>query len=280
MTTASFQAWLRDADRPTLVMGVLNVTPDSFSDGGKFADVERAVQHAREMVADGATMIDIGGESTRPGSSPVPEDEQIRRVVPVIQRLSDLPAILSIDTTRARVAAAALEAGASLINDISAGVDDSEMFPLAASRGVPIVLMHRQGSSKSMQDNPVYADVTTEVTDELLARSEQATAAGIASHNILWDVGIGFGKTLGHNLQLLRDHARIAAEGFPMLLGTSRKSFIGKLLNEPDPNQRLFGTAASIAWGVSHGAAILRVHDVKPMWQVVQTIRAIERAGE
>ena len=280
MCPESFERWLCDPNRPVLVMGVLNVTPDSFSDGGRFAARDAAVAHALDMVAAGAAMIDVGGESTRPGSQPVPEDEQIRRVAPVIEELSrrGVDVVVSIDTTRAAVAAAALDAGAELVNDISAGRDDAGMLPLVAARGVPIVLMHMRGTPATMQDNPTYDDVTRETIEFLGQRVAVAEGAGVASHRILVDPGIGFGKTMDHNLELLRRQSELGAVGRPVVIGTSRKGFIGRITNEPEPSRRLFGTAACVAWSVANGAAVVRVHDVGAMSQVVRMTEAI-RAG-
>ena len=280
MLPDAFEAWLRDPRRRTLVMGVLNVTPDSFSDGGRFAARDAAVAHALEIVEAGADLIDIGGESTRPGSRPVPPDEQVRRVVPVIEDVvrRAAPVTLSIDTTRAPVAQAALEAGAALVNDISAGRDDAGMLPLVARRGVPIVLMHMQGTPATMQDNPTYSDVTRETVDFLRERAAAAEGAGVAPHRILVDPGIGFGKTMAHNLELIRRQGELGALGRPVVIGTSRKGFIGRITNEPEPSRRLFGTAASVAWSVANGAAVVRVHDVRAMAQVVRMTEAI-RSG-
>jgi dihydropteroate synthase len=262
-------------------MGVLNVTPDSFSDGGEFNDVCSAVAHAREMVAAGADLIDVGGESTRPGSRPVAAIEQVARVVPVVRAVAELglPVTIAVDTTRAAVARAALDAGAHVINDISAGRDDDGMLPLAASWKVPIILMHMQGTPATMQVDPRYADVTKEVIRFLLARIDAAFAAGIDLADILVDPGIGFGKTPQHNLTLLRDLSKIAdATGRPLVLGTSRKGFIGRITGEDEPSRRLFGTAATVAWGIANQAAVLRVHDVRHMAQVARMIDAILNA--
>jgi dihydropteroate synthase len=277
MTAAEFDQWLFTPNRRPLVMGVLNVTPDSFSDGGRYASADAAVAHGLEMVADGASLIDIGGESTRPGSDPVDDEEQIRRVVPVIQRLiaDGIDAVLSIDTTRSAVAAAAVAAGAGLINDISAGMDDSGMFPLAAQQRVPIILMHMQGTPKTMQVSPTYDDVTAEVAGFLNERLIAAEIHGIEPERILLDPGIGFGKNQQHNLELLRRLMELTALGRPLVLGTSRKGFIGRITGEPEPSRRLFGTAATVGWTIANGASIVRVHDVKPMMQVVAMVRAI-----
>jgi dihydropteroate synthase len=257
-------------------MGVLNVTPDSFSDGGRFLDPQAACLHAKQMAGAGAAIIDIGGESTRPGADPVAPEEQIRRIVPVIAAIRpEIDALISVDTTSSRVAQAALDAGADLINDISAGTADPALLPLVAQRQVPIILMHMKGQPKTMQQEPHYDDVVAEVAGYLRIRILAAQDAGIAPHRILIDPGIGFGKTLEHNLALLRHLPTLAQLGQPILIGTSRKRFIGALTNQPDPAQRLFGTAATIAWSATNAAAIVRVHDVGEMKQVVDVIEAI-----
>jgi dihydropteroate synthase len=279
MTLADFDRWLRDPHRPPLVMGVLNVTPDSFSDGGRYADPDAAVAHAKSLFESGADLLDVGGESTRPGAARTPIDEQIRRVLPVIQTLrKDLGdhCLLSIDTTRAPVARAALDAGASIINDISAGLDDPDMLPLAAQRAAPIVLMHMQGTPATMQQNPTYRNVVEEVAAHLKERLAAARAAGVAEHRILLDPGIGFGKKVHHNIELLRHLSQFADIGHPLVLGTSRKGFLARISGETDPHDRLFSTAASVAWCVANQAALIRVHDVEPMSKVVRVIRAIQ----
>jgi dihydropteroate synthase len=283
MAPAEFDRWLCRPDRPPLLMGVVNVTPDSFSDGGQFFDPDLAVRHAQTLVAQGADLIDVGGESTRPGSQPTPAEEQIRRAVPVIRRLRECktnPPTVSIDTTRAAVAEAALDAGADLVNDISAGRDDPALLPLAARRGVPVILMHMQGTPATMQLNPSYQDVVAEVQAFLRERIAAARSVGIDADRVLVDPGIGFGKTVAHNLELLRRLAEFQALGRPVVLGTSRKGFIGKITGETDASSgRLFGTAASVAWGAANGAAVLRVHDVGAMAQVVRMVRAIQTGG-
>jgi dihydropteroate synthase len=279
MTPAEFDNWLHDPDRRPLVMGVLNVTPDSFSDGGRYADPSAGIAHGRAMLEAGADLLDVGGESTRPGSERTPPEEQIRRVRPVIEGLRrDLGhgCLLSIDTTRAAVARAALDAGAALINDIAAGTDDGDILPLTAERQCPIVLMHMQGQPATMQANPSYRNVVEEVAAHLRDRAAAATAAGVASHRILLDPGIGFGKDVNHNLELLRCLRELTSLGHPLVLGTSRKGFLGKIAGEPAPRDRLFATAASVAWCVANGAAVVRVHDVEPMTRVVRVIRAIQ----
>jgi dihydropteroate synthase len=277
MTPQEFDNWLTQpaATRRPLVMGVLNVTPDSFSDGGRFASEEAAVAYAQEMTAAGADLIDVGGESTRPGSQPVPAEEQIRRVVPVISRIASLPVTISIDTTRSQVAEAALDAGAALVNDISAARDDAAMLPLVARRRVPVVLMHMQGTPATMQDNPTYRDVMAEVIEHLRERLSAARSAGVDESKILLDPGIGFGKTMDHNLELIRRQRELVSLGRPVVIGVSRKGFIGRITGESEPSRRLFGTAAAVTWSVANGAAVVRVHDVGPMKQVVAMTRAI-----
>jgi dihydropteroate synthase len=276
MTSPTFATWLENPHREPLVMGILNVTPDSFSDGGRFADPAVAIAHAHQMVADGAALIDIGGESTRPGAARIPAEEQIRRIVPVLKGLSGLPAILSVDTTRADVATAALDGGANLINDISGGLDDPAMLPLAAERKVPIVLMHMRGQPAYMQQLVEYQDVVAEVRSHLARLRDGALAAGIHPSRIILDPGIGFAKRLVHNLTLLKHLAEINNLGHPLLLGTSRKSFMGKITGEDEPSHRLFSTAATVGWCIANGAAIVRVHDVAEMTRVVRMTRAIK----
>ncbi len=279
MTPPDFLAWLTALPRRPLVMGVLNATPDSFSDGGQFSDPAAAAARAERMAADGADLIDVGGESTRPGADPVSEADQIARVAPVIAAIRHLPVTVSIDTTRAAVAAAALEAGAAVVNDVSAGRDDSELLPLCARTGAPVVLMHRLGESKSMQVSPTYRDVVGEVRDFLLDQARTAEAMGVGADRILLDVGIGFGKTRDHNLALLRELGAFTALPYPHLVGVSRKRFLGEITGEPEAANRLFGTAAAVAWSVARGAAVVRVHDVRAMRQVVDTVQAIRAAG-
>jgi dihydropteroate synthase len=278
MTPKAFDLWLTDAHRPTLVMGVLNVTPDSFSDGGQHLVTAVAVDFAKQMIDEGADLIDIGGESTRPGSQRTPAEEQIRRIAPVIEAVAKLGTTISVDTTRTDVAAAALDAGASIVNDISAGTDEPAMAAFVAARRCPVILMHMQGEPGTMQANPTYTDVVGEVRDYLAERIGAFEAAGVARERILVDPGIGFGKTLEHNLALLANMDALSTLGRPIVMGTSRKGFIGKLLNQPIASERVFGTAATIAWSVANGAGIVRVHDVGPMKQVTQIISAILRS--
>lgn len=259
-------------------MGVLNVTPDSFSDGGLHLDADRAVDAAHAMIGAGADLIDVGGESTRPGAARIDDAEQIRRVIPVIDAIAKTGVTISIDTTRSSVARAALDAGASVVNDISAGREDPQIVALVATRAVPIILMHMQGSPATMQNNPIYTDVVTEVRDHLINRASVLEQAGVKPANILIDPGIGFGKTTTHNLQLLKHLDQLVLADYPVLVGTSRKGFIGKVLDQPDPADRLMGTAATVAWSIAKGASIVRVHDVAQMKQVAAMIDAIMQA--
>lgn len=261
-----------------LIMGILNVTPDSFSDGGQFLSTDKAVDHGLQMLADGAAIIDVGPESTRPGSQPVAPAEQIRRAIPVIEALrkkTDAP--ISIDTANPDVAAAALASGASIINDITA-LANPRMTALAAASQVPVVLMHAQGTPATMQHNPHYNDVVAEVNEYLLERAAAAEHAGIPKERIILDPGIGFGKTTDHNLTLLNHLDTLTASGYRVLVGTSRKRFIGHLTGKNIPADRLFGTAATVALAVAKGISIVRVHDVAPMADVIKVASAIARA--
>ena len=266
-----------DFSAGTLVMGVLNVTPDSFSDGGRFLDKQRAIEHGLKMAADGAAIIDIGAESTRPGSKGVPADEQIKRAVPVIEGLCreiDIP--VSIDTYNCEVAKAALEAGASMINDITA-LSDERIGRLAAEKNIPVVLMHMQGTPATMQKEPKYNDVVGEVLGFLLERAKKAEKFGIPKERIFIDPGIGFGKTTEHNLELLRNIDKFVSSGYRVLVGTSRKSFIGKITGKENPPDRIFGTAATVALCAAAGVSIVRVHDVAEMIDVLKVVSAINR---
>jgi len=247
----------------TLVMGILNVTPDSFSDGGDFLDPDTAVAHALEMVAQGADIIDIGGESTRPGAAPVSEAEEIRRTVPIIARIraqSDIP--LSIDTMKAGVAAEAIAAGADIINDVSALEAEDRMVEVAAQNRAGVILMHMKGTPRTMQDNPVYENVVEDVCNYLRSRIDFAEQHGVARDRIIIDPGIGFGKTLEHNLVLLRELPALSALNVPLLVGASRKRFIGLITSRENPEDRRAGSLGAAAWAVANGAHILRVHDV------------------
>lgn len=259
-----------------ILMGILNVTPDSFSDGGLFLDIEKAVAHGLKMAEEGAAIIDVGTESTRPGSQPVSAAEQIKRAIPVIEQLSnkmDVP--VSIDTYKPAVARAALDTGASMINDITALADD-EMAELAAEKKVPVVLMHMQGTPKTMQAEPKYKDVVAEVLQFLLERAKKAQEFSIPKERIFIDPGIGFGKTVKHNLLLLKNMDRFVQTGYRVLVGTSRKSFIGRITGKENPAERIFGTAATAALAVVSGVSVLRVHDVPEMLDVLKVANAIK----
>lgn len=250
------------------ILGILNVTPDSFSDGGRFADADAALAHARAMRAAGADWIDVGGESTRPGAAPVPADEERRRVLPIVEALAADGIPVSIDTRKADVARAAVAAGARMINDVSA-LGDPAMARVAADARVELVLMHMRGTPETMQDDPRYDDVVAEVSDFLRAAAKKALSAGVAADRIWLDPGIGFGKRLEHNLELLRRLAELRRLGFPLLVGPSRKRFLGEVLDRP-ADRRLFGTAAAVAAAVLRGADAVRVHDVAEMADVVR----------
>jgi len=244
-------------------MGVVNVTPDSFSDGGQFLDADAAVEHGLRLTAEGADILDVGGESTRPGADPVSEDEELGRVVPVIERLaSDGRARLSIDTTKVAVARAALDAGASLVNDVSAFRFDPGMAALVAETGVGCCLMHMLGKPRTMQEAPRYDDVVSEVKAFLEERLAFAVSEGVDEERVWLDPGIGFGKTVEHNLELLRRLDEIVAIGRPVVVGTSRKSFLGKLAGGRDEGERLPGTIATNVLALERGASVFRVHDV------------------
>jgi dihydropteroate synthase len=263
------------------VMGVVNVTPDSFSDGGRFDAPDAAVAHARELAAAGAAVLDIGGESTRPGASPVDAAVEIGRVVPVIDALADTVAVpISIDTTKAAVADAALRAGATIVNDVSAGTADPGMHGVVAASGAGYVAMHMQGEPRTMQANPHYDDVVSDVAAFLAARLDAARAAGIADDALMADPGIGFGKTVEHNLELLASLPElIAAVGVPVLVGTSRKAFLGRIIDESDPEARDDATLATVVWALERGAAMVRVHDVRAAVQAAAVLGALARAS-
>ncbi|MCK4840901.1 MAG: dihydropteroate synthase [Methylococcales bacterium] len=269
-------------DKP-LIMGILNITPDSFSDGGLFTEVESAVKHAKKMMAAGVDIIDIGGESTRPGSDSVAEAQQIVRVVPIIKairkQLSDT-VLISIDTTISGVANAALKAGANIVNDISAGQSDAAMFKLVSKREVPIILMHKKGTPKTMQENPSYEEVVSEVVESLMTSVEEALEAGIKKHNIAIDPGIGFGKRREDNINLLAHLEDIVKMGYPVLLGTSRKRFMGSLCSVSSPKSLGTATAVTTALGIMAGVKIFRVHDVEENRQAADVAWAIKQAKE
>ena len=264
----------------TYIMGVLNVTPDSFSDGGEFSNLAAAVEHGKQMLADGADIIDIGGESTRPGALPVSVEEEKKRVLPVIEKLAkESTALISIDTTKAEVAKAALSAGALMVNDISGFRFDPKMPKVLAGFKVPVCLMHIKGKPGDMQQNPRYTDLMHEVINYLSEGLEIAKKAGILHEQIIIDPGIGFGKTVEHNLEILKRLKELKVLGCPVLVGPSRKSLIGRVLNLP-VKERLAGTAAAVAVAVMNGADIVRVHDVMEMARVVKMTKAIWRGRE
>lgn len=262
----------------TYLMGILNVTPDSFSDGGNFCSVDNAVKQALKMVDEGADIIDIGGQSTRPGAKQITLEEELNRVIPVVQALrqkSDIP--ISVDTTRSEVAKEAIASGADIINDISGGTFDQEMLPRIANLNVPIILMHIKGTPETMQSLTDYQDLIGEIQFFLQKQINQATNLGIKKEHIIIDIGIGFAKTYEQNIELLRAISQFKLMNFPLLVGTSRKSFIGKILNQDDPKKRVWGTAASCAYAITQGVDILRVHDVAPMYDIVRVTDAISR---
>lgn len=261
----------------TLVMGVINVTPDSFSDGGKFYDSKVAITHAKHLVSEGADIIDVGGESTRPGSESVSLDEEMRRVIPVIEGISkEVNAPVSIDTCKSEVAKAALDAGACIINDISAMRSDPKIASVASEYSSPLILMHMQGTPKDMQKNPQYDDIMEDIKKFLNARVDFAISKGVPRENIIIDPGIGFGKTLEHNYDIIRRLEELEQFNLPILIGTSRKSFIGNTLGL-DVDDRLEGTLATITISIINGADIVRVHDVKEAVRTARMTDAIYR---
>jgi dihydropteroate synthase len=264
----------------TYLMGVLNVTPDSFSDGGRYATVARACAQALRLVKAGADILDIGGESTRPGATPVGLQEELDRVLPVIigirEQLGEIP--ISIDTTKSAVARAAVEAGATWVNDISGGVQDPVMLEVVAKLGVPICLMHMRGNPKTMRGLTEYQDLVTEVGDFLESQIAAAIACGIAQHNIIIDPGIGFAKTANQSIELLKKLDKLRDRlPYPLLVGVSRKSFIGHILDQPNPLDRMWGTAAACCVAIDRGADILRVHDVAEMQDVIKVADTLIR---
>jgi len=283
MLSADTSAWtLRGRSllwgRRTYLMGVLNVTPDSFSDGGQFQQVDAAIAQARYLIESGADILDLGGQSTRPQAVEISLEEEMERVLPVVQAIrqeSDIP--ISIDTTRAAVALAAIANGADLVNDISGATFDAEMLSTVAALGVPIVLMHMRGTPQTMQQLTDYQDVVAAINTFLQERINAAIACGISLSHIAIDPGIGFAKTANQNLEILRRLPELRQLGCPLLVGTSRKSFIGKILNQPDPKQRGWGTAASCCAAIAGSADILRVHDVREMRDVCRVADAIWR---
>ena len=271
-----------DLDQRTHIMGVLNVTPDSFSDGGRYLDPDRAIEHGLEMARKGADIIDVGGESTRPYSQGTSATEEIDRIIPVIEALyRKLTIPISIDTYKGEVARAALKAGASIINDISALRFDPVMPSIAGRAGVPVVLMHMKGTPENMQDKPTYGDLIPDIMDFLGEAIERAIRAGVRKELIVVDPGIGFGKTFDHNLEIIRDLYRFAALNRPILLGTSNKAFIGHILDKA-PHDRDTGTMATIAAAAMNGAHIVRTHNVSKTLETLKVVDAIKRgsAGE
>ena len=279
--------WDRVCGARAAIMGIVNVTPDSFSDGGRFLDPDAAVAHGIELAEQGADVLDVGGESTRPGAAPVPADEELRRVVPVVERLAAATTVpLSVDTTKAAVARAALDGGATIVNDVSAGRSDPEILGVAAAAGAGYVVMHMQGEPRTMQADPRYDDVVAQVGDFLADRIAVARAAGVAEGAIAADPGIGFGKAVEHNLRLLAGLPALAERvGVPVLVGTSRKTFVGKVLaragaasGDLPVDQREEGTLATVVWAVERGASIVRVHDVLPAVRAVRLLDALHSA--
>jgi dihydropteroate synthase len=267
-----------DWGQRTYLMGVLNVTPDSFSDGGQFNTTSAALVQAQALVAAGVDIIDIGGQSTRPGAEQITLAEELERVLPILQVLrSEISVPISVDTTRASVAKASIEAGADIINDISGGTFDSEMLPTVASLGVPIVLMHIRGTPQTMQQFTDYQDLMGEISSFLANQITTATNLGIKPENIIIDPGIGFAKNYEQNLEILRNLHLLRSLNCPILVGASRKSFIGRILNQPDPKARVWGTAAACCAAIFNGADILRVHDVQQMRDVSQVADALFR---
>ncbi len=269
-----------DFSRP-LIMGILNVTPDSFSDGGNYLSIQSAIQHAETMVEQGADIIDIGGESTRPGASPVSIQEQKERLLPVISALRTQLSVrvrLSVDTRSSDVAAAALAAGADIINDVGAGTGDAAIFDVAAQSGAPLVIMHMQGTPENMQNRPYYENVVEDVSDFLLERASAAQAAGVRRSQIILDPGIGFGKRRNDNLRLLAHLEALVRKGFPVLLGTSRKRFMGSICRTSTPQKLRYATTATTALGVMAGVSVFRVHDVEENRQAADVAKAIRDA--
>ena len=264
-------------DRPR-IMGVVNVTPDSFSDGGDFLESGAAIERGLRLIEEGADLIDVGGESTRPGAAPVPVDEELRRVVPVVEALAAAGALVSVDTSKASVAAGAIGSGAIVVNDVTA-LGDPEMAAIVSRHGVGLVLMHMQGSPQTMQVEPSYADVVGEVSGFLVERAAAAEAAGVERTSIAIDPGIGFGKTIDHNLVLLRDLGVLADLGYPLLVGTSRKSFLGKITGRTASDDRDLASAVSVALAIERGADIVRVHNVSGCREAALLTLAIVRGS-
>ena len=257
-------------------MGILNVTPDSFSDGGRFTDTNIAVDHAIKMIDDGAHIIDIGGESTRPGSVPVTESDECERILPVIESIKNFNSkiAISVDTYKASVAKKAIEVGADIVNDISGLTFDPDMIPLLSGKDIPVIIMHINGRPKTMQKNPIYNDLVDDIRNFLKCQSNLAEESGIKNNHIILDPGIGFGKTFDHNFTLLKRLDEICSLGYPVMIGPSRKAFIGDVLNLP-PDERKEGTLATVVAGIMNGAKIVRVHDVKEVSRAVKITEKI-----
>lgn len=273
----TWQNFSLDFSKKTYIMGVLNVTPDSFSDGGLFFNEKKAIEHALRLIEDGADIIDIGGESTRPGSEPVSVEEEIRRTIPVIKAITrEIKVPISIDTYKAGVAKHALDAGASIVNDISGLRFDPEMPKVVSEYNVPVIIMHIKGRPKDMQQNPVYEALIPEIMDYLRISIRLANKFGISDDKIIIDPGIGFGKTFEHNLEIIKNLKEFTLLGRPVAVGVSRKAFIGKILGDLPPSERLEGTAAAVAISIFNGANIVRVHDVKEMAKVAKVADAIK----
>ncbi len=277
--TLNWMGFSLDLGERSHVMGVLNVTPDSFSDGGHFFDKDKAIERGLAMAAEGADIIDVGGESTRPYSTRISKEDELNRVIPVIGELrKSLRIPICIDTLKAEVAREALQAGASMINDISALRSDPDMTSVAAAARVPVILMHMKGTPENMQEKPCYEDLIPEVIDFLRNAMVRAVQRGIREEMLILDPGIGFGKTFDHNLEIIREFNRLTCLGRPLLLGSSRKAFIGHILGKP-ALERDVGTMATVAVGIMNGANIVRVHDVKKAVETVKTVDAIKRGS-
>ena len=275
------RAGILTEDSGPVVVGILNITPDSFSDGGDFLDPEAAARHAVAMLDEGAGILDLGGESTRPGSDPVSQEEELQRLIPVIERIRAVrpEAVISVDTYRADTATAALEAGARLINDVTALRGDPSMASVVEQAACPVILMHMQGEPRTMQKEPHYEDVVREVRDFLAQRAEHAISAGVRPENIIVDPGIGFGKNLEHNLALLRNLNALVDLGFPVLVGASRKRFIGEISGVRVARERVFGTVATTVLAYEGGASYFRVHDVRANREALAVAEAVLRAS-
>jgi dihydropteroate synthase len=274
----SWNNFILDFSQKTCIMGILNITPDSFSDGGRYFDKTSAINKALQMVEDGADIIDIGGESTRPGSEPVPVEEELRRILPIIKAIAgEIKIPVSIDTYKSEIAKRALDAGASMVNDISGLRFDPEMAKVVSDYKVPVVIMHIKGTPKIMQHKPVYDALIPEILGYLSQSITIAGEAGISDNIIMIDPGLGFGKTFEHNLEIIHNLHEFTLLGKPVLIGPSRKAFIGKILGDLPPEERLEGTAAAVAISIMNGANIVRVHDVKEMARVARVADAIKR---